>query len=70
MVPLHCIFLIMKTKNESNHLIISSLSFVSNVKYEKLLRRTKVSKRKKKNFEEMSANSRRAGFSRIIQETE
>lgn len=67
-------FFIVKTKNESNHLIISSLSFVSDVKYEKLLRRTKVSKRKKENFEEyehtMSANSRRAGFSRIMQEIE
>ena len=48
MVPLHCILFTIKTKNESNHLIISSLSFVSSVKYEKLLRRTKVSKRKKK----------------------
>lgn len=39
---------IVKTMNKSNCFIISSLSLVSTVRYEKLLRSTKVSKRKKK----------------------
>lgn len=38
---------IMKTMSKSNCLIVSSPSFVSTVRYEKLLRGTKVSKRKK-----------------------
>lgn len=66
---LHFILLIIKTVNEANCLIISSLA-LSQVSSMKNYWEEQVSKWKKKlEYEHnMSANSRRAGFSRIVQE--